>query len=135
MKLPFLLPGLLLCSLGVARAQQPTTAPDTVRVTRLVYTAPPPPMLTAADTARELARLENARRLRQTANDNAGSMASTPSELLPVKVKEGELGTPHTASRKVLAKDARRREEANRKGAQNEKKRAKTLYKRAKKSS
>ncbi len=136
----FLLPGLFLLTIGTARAQQPAAGGDSVpavTIERVVYARPVNPMLTAADSARERLRVENARRLRQTGKNNpahpltpaSGQLPTTPTDALAKPSKSTE-PTPSE-----LAKDARRREQAAREAAENEKKREKTLYKRAKKSS
>lgn len=135
MKACSFLAGFCLLSIGTARAQQPALPTDSIQVERVLYATPPPAVLTAADSTREQLRKENARRLRQTGKNNP---AHGPN-LVPrsvVTVPRDGLTTPAAApSPSVLAKDARRREAAAREAAENEKKRAKTLYKRAKKSS
>ena len=131
MKIPLLLPALLLGSIGLARAQQPTTNADTAAVERYIYHPKPNPMLTAADSARERARIENARQLRKKGSSNPAHAPnySPPSQPAP------QTQSPATPSPSVLSRDAQRRKEAARKAAETDKKREKTLYKRAKKSS
>lgn len=80
MKTTFLATGLLLLAMGTARAQQTTTdTPTGGTVTRVSSTQPPAnPLLTAADSAHEQARLANAERLRRD--------ATTPPAKVPTNV-------------------------------------------------
>ena len=77
---------MFLLILGSAHAQQttasvPAPTPAAISADQYVYTPVSNPILTAADSARERARLENARQLRK--------QATTPPPLLPTTVPSG----------------------------------------------
>ncbi len=142
MKFSYSLLSLMLLTSGAAWAQESTPISTTVTETDStirtveVYKISPEknPMLTPADSARERARKENARRLRQTGKNNPAhgpTLPAAPQAQPPATVTE----TTTTPDAKTLERDTKRREEAARKAAEADKKRDKTLYKRAKKSS
>ena len=132
-----LLLSLLLFSTRPAWAQQPAAGADTARMERYVYRPVANQMLTAADSARERARKENARQLRKKGTDNpAHAPMAVPKQSTNVPLTGSpEIHDSPQPSQSVLNRDARRREEAAREAAENEKKRAKPLNKRARKSS
>lgn len=80
--------GLLLLAMGSARAQQITTDTTTgVTIHRVIITQPPAnPLLTAADSARERARLANIQRLRHEATAPPAKVATA----VPLSPMTGE---------------------------------------------
>lgn len=77
-----LFPGLLLAT-GVAWAQQPASPAEPLIVERRASAiTPPPPLLTAADSARERARLENARQLRKSMTERQ-AVPTTQTAIVP----------------------------------------------------
>lgn len=139
--LPFLLSAGLMLATGQAVAQAPAQAGDSVvvGVERVVVSGRQAnPMLTAADSARERARLENVRTLRKSGRPAAkplGTLSGGAAPIVPPAPAPPPAAQPEAApDPKQQAALDKRREKAAREAEEAEKQRQKVLYKRAKKS-